>query len=198
MIGLMPDHLAIRDTVRDVVRREVIPFTAKWDRASFVPVDVVLRLGGLGLFGICVPTEWGGAGADFLSYVLATEELAYGDAGICNMVNATNSYGAKVRDAGTPDQKERFLRPVASGKAIACMLMTEPEAGSDAANMRTRAVRHGSSYVLNGSKSFITSGRSSEYAVIFAVTDPDARQARHLGIPDPHRSAGLSRGAAGG
>ena len=106
--------------------------------------------------------------------MLMTEELAYGDAGICNMVNAANSFGAKVRDAGTPDQKARFLRPVASGEALGCLLMTEPHAGSDAAAMRTRAVRHGNSYVLNGAKCFITSGRSAEYAVIFAVTDPGA------------------------
>ena len=139
-----------------------------------MPLDTVLKLGALGLFGVCAPAEWDGAGADFLAYMLMTEELAYGDAGICNMVNAANSFGAKVRDAGTPDQKERFLRPVASGKALGCLLMTEPHAGSDAAAMRTRAVRHGDSYVLNGAKCFITSGRSAEYAVIFAVTDPGA------------------------
>ena len=139
-----------------------------------MPIDTVLKLGALGLFGVCAPDEWGGAGADFLAYMLMTEELAYGDAGICNMVNATNSFGAKVRDFGTPEQKERFLRPVASGEALGCLLMTEPQAGSDAAAMRTRAVRRGDSCVLNGTKSFITSGRSAGYAVIFAVTDPDA------------------------
>lgn len=174
MTGFTQDQIAIRDLTREVVRREIIPFAAQWDRDETVPVDTVLRLGGLGLFGICAPTEWGGSGADFVAYVLATEELAYGDAGICNMVNATNSFGAKVRDAGTADQKERFLRPVSSGQALGCLLMTEPHAGSDAAAMRTRAVRRGDRYVLNGSKCFITSGRSAEYAVIFAVTDPQA------------------------
>jgi hypothetical protein len=174
MVAFTSEQIAIRDMTRDFVRREIIPFAAQWDRDETVPLDTVLRLGKLGLFGVCSPAEWDGAGADFLAYMLMTEELAYGDAGICNMVNAANSFGAKVRDAGTPGQKARFLRPVASGEALGCLLMTEPQAGSDAAAMRTRAVRHGNSYVLNGTKCFITSGRSAEYAVIFAVTDPGA------------------------
>ena len=174
MSGFTPEQIALRDMTRAFVQREVIPFAPGWDREERVPLDTVLKLGALGMFGVCAPTEWDGAGADFLAYMLMTEELAYGDAGICNMVNAANSFGAKVRDAGAPDQKERFLRPVASGKALGCLLMTEPHAGSDAAAMRTRAVRHGDSYVLNGAKCFITSGRSAEYAVIFAVTHPGA------------------------
>ena len=165
----------LRDMTRAFVQREVIPFAAAvGPRGDGAARHRCCKLGALGLFGVCAPAEWDGAGADFLAYMLMTEELAYGDAGICNMVNAANSFGAKVRDAGTPDQKERFLRPVASGKALGCLLMTEPHAGSDAAAMRTRAVRHGDSYVLNGAKCFITSGRSAEYAVIFAVTDPGA------------------------
>jgi hypothetical protein len=168
------EQAAIRDMTRDVVRREVIPHAAQWDRDETVPLETVLRLGKLGLFGVCAPADWGGAGADFLAYMLMTEELAYGDAGICNMVNAANSFGAKVRDHGTPGQKQRFLRPVASGEALGCLLMTEPHAGSDAAAMRTRAIQHNDRWVLNGAKCFITSGQSAEYAVIFAVSDPDA------------------------
>ena len=171
---LTTEQIAIRDMTRDFVRKEILPFAADWDRTATVPVDTVLRIGALGLFGVCVPAEWGGSGADFTSYVLATDELAYGDAGVCNMVSATNSFCFKVRDFGTPDQKERFLRPVASGRAIACMLLTEPQAGSDAANQRTRAVRKGDRWVLNGTKSLITSGRSARVAVILAVTDPGA------------------------
>jgi alkylation response protein AidB-like acyl-CoA dehydrogenase len=159
---------------REFVRREIAPFAAEWDRTETVPLDTVHKIGALGLFGVCVPKEWGGSGADFTSYVLATEELAFGDAGVCNMVSASNSYGFKVRDHGTPDQKERFLRPVASGKEIGCMLITEPHAGSDAANLKTRAVLKGDRYILNGTKAFITSGRSSSLAVIIAVTDPGA------------------------
>ena len=174
MYAFTDEQIAIRDMTRDVVKREIVPFAAKWDRDETVPLDTVLRLGKLGLFGVCLPAEWGGAGADFVSYVLATEELAYGDAGVCNMVSAANTFGWQLLASGTAEQKERYLRPVASGRALGCMLLTEPQAGSDAANLRTRAVRHGDRYVLNGSKCFITSGRSSEFAVIFAVTDPDA------------------------
>jgi alkylation response protein AidB-like acyl-CoA dehydrogenase len=168
------EQIAIRNMTREFVRREIAPFAAEWDRTETVPLDTVHKIGALGLFGVCVPKEWGGSGADFTSYVLATEELAFGDAGVCNMVSASNSYGFKVRDHGTPDQKERFLRPVASGKEIGCMLITEPHAGSDAANLKTRAVLKGDRYILNGTKAFITSGRSSSLAVIIAVTDPGA------------------------
>jgi len=168
------EQIAIRDMTREFVRREVIPNAAQWDRDETVPVDTVRRLGELGLFGVCIPAEAGGSGADFLSYILVVEELAYGDAGVCNMVTATNSFGIKVRDFGTPQQIERFLRPVASGDQIACMLLSEPQAGSDASNLRTRAVLRGDRYIVNGSKCFITSGRSSDAAVLIAVTDPQA------------------------
>ena len=174
MSQLTKDQMAIRDMTREFVRREVVPFAAEWDRTETVPIDTVRRAGQLGLFGVWIPAEWGGGGADFTSYVVATEELAYGDAGLCNMVSATHSCCVKVRDYGTPAQKERFLRPMASGEAIACMLLTEPQAGSDAANQKTRAVRHGDRYVLNGTKCFITSGRSADVAVVIAVTDPAA------------------------
>ncbi|HEV8473017.1 MAG TPA: acyl-CoA dehydrogenase family protein [Methylomirabilota bacterium] len=173
-MSLTVEQQSIRDMTRDFVRKEIAPFAAEWDRASTVPLDTVRHAGALGLFGICVPPEWGGGGADFIAYVLATEELAYGDAGVCNMISATNAFAWKVRDFGTPSQKERFLRPVANGHAIACLMLTEPQAGSDAANQRTRAVRRGDRWVINGTKSFITSGRSADVAVLLAVTDPDA------------------------
>ena len=182
---------------RDFVRREIIPFAAQWDRDETVPLDTVLRLGKLGLFGVCAPTEWNGAGADFLAYMLMTEELAYGDAGICNMVNAANSFGAKVRDAGTPDQKARFLRPVASGDGLGCLLMTEPHAGSDAAAMRTRAVRHGSSYVLEWSQVLHHLGTLGGICGDLRRHRPRRGQARPFGVPHAHRPARLSRGAAG-
>jgi len=173
-VRLTADQAAIRDLVRDVVRREVAPHAAEWDRAAALPPAVLGRLGGLGLFGVAIPSEWGGVGADFTSYVLMTEELAYGDAGLCNIVSACNSFGFRVRDFGTPAQKDRFLRPVASGREVACLLLTEPQAGSDAGNLRTKAVRRGDRYVLNGTKSLITSGRSASAAIVLAVTDPAA------------------------
>jgi alkylation response protein AidB-like acyl-CoA dehydrogenase len=174
MSQLTKDQCAIRDLTRDFVRREIVPFAPEWDRAVTVPVATVRRAGELGLFGMAVPAEWSGAGADFTAYALATEELAYGDAGVCNMISATNSFALMVHEFGTPAQKERFLRPVASGHALACLMLTEPQAGSDAANQRTRALRRGDRYVLQGTKSFITSGRSADVAMALAVTDPGA------------------------
>jgi alkylation response protein AidB-like acyl-CoA dehydrogenase len=174
MTLLTDDQTAIRDMTRAFVQKEVAPFAAEWDRAETMSPEAARKAGGLGLFGVCMPADWGGVGADFISYVLATEELAAGDAGFCNMVSATNSYGFKVRDYGTDDQKERFLRPVASGGHIACMLLTEPHAGSDAASIRTRAVRKGDTWVINGTKTFVTSGGASTFACIIAVTDPNA------------------------
>lgn len=168
------DQLAIRDLAREFVAREITPLAGEWDRTETVPLDTVYRLGELGLFGICAPSEYGGGGADFMSYVLVTTELAYGDAGVCNMINATNSFALKVRDFGTSDQKERFLRPVTAGRYLGCMLLTEPHTGSDAAAIRTRAVRDGDSYILNGTKCFITAGGSAKAGVVIAVTDPSA------------------------
>jgi len=174
MSQLTKDQSAVRDMTRDFVRREIAPHAAEWDRTSTVPLDTVRRAGALGLFGIAVPAEWGGGGVDFTAQAAATEELASGDAGVCNMISATSSFALLVHDFGTPAQKERFLRPVASGHAIACLMLTEPQAGSDAANQRTRAVRRGDRYVLNGTKSFVTGGRSADVAMVLAVTEPDA------------------------
>ena len=174
MSALTSEQTAIRDMTRDFVRKEVAPFAAEWDRTATVPLETVRKAGALGLFGIGVPADWGGSGADFVSYILMTEELAYGDAGVCNMISATNAFAWKVRDHGTPAQKERFLRPVAAGEALACLMYTEPQAGSDAANQQTRAVRHGDRWVINGTKSFITNGRSAGVGVLLAVTDPAA------------------------
>jgi butyryl-CoA dehydrogenase len=171
------DQIAIRDMTRQFVKSEVVPYAAEWDRESRISPEVVKNAGALGLFGVSMPAEWGGAGADFKSYVLAVEELAAGDAGLCNMICATNSYGFKVRDYGTDDLKKRFLEPVARGEALGCMLLSEPHAGSDAANIKTRAVRKGDKYVLNGTKVFVTSGKSAGYACIIAVTDPEAGRA---------------------
>jgi len=174
MIEFTDDQIAMRDMTRDFIAKEVAPHAAEWDRQARVPEGVVRQAGALGLFGVTMPTDYAGAGADFLAYVLVTEEIAYGDAGFANLINGTNSYGFKVRDYGTPEQKAKFLAPVARGETLACMLLTEPHAGSDAANIQTRAVRQGDSYVINGTKAFITNGESSGCACVIAVTDPDA------------------------
>lgn len=174
MTELTEEQRAIRETTRAFVAREVTPNALAWDEAGRIPTGAIQAAGQLGLFGIAMPQEFGGGGADFMSYVLATEELAYGDAGFANMINATNSYCLKIRDFGTPAQKKTYLEPVARGRAIACMLLTEPQAGSDAANLKTRAVRHGDKWCISGTKTFVTSGRSAGFACILAVTDPAA------------------------
>ena len=170
---LSEQQRAIRDMARDFAAREIVPFARDWDRREYVPLETLKKMGALGLMGVCVPTEWGGAGADFVSYVSAMEEIAYGDAGIANMMAATNSpYNAGVLAHGTDGQKEKFLRPAASGVSLAAFLLSEPQVGSDAANLKTRAVRQGDHYVIDGMKNFITSGQSAGLAMIFAVTDP--------------------------
>ena len=156
---LTPAQTELRDLARDFVDREIVPHAADWDRRCHTPLDVLDKLGALGFFGVCVPEAWGGAGADFASYVLVMEELARGDAGVANMIAATNSpYCAAVSGFGTHAQKEKWLRPAAGGKCGGAILLTEPHAGSDAAAISTRAVRKGDRYVLNGTKCFITSG----------------------------------------
>jgi butyryl-CoA dehydrogenase len=172
---LSDQQQAIRDMARDFARREITPFAADWDRREHVPIETLGRMGALGLMGVCVPPQWGGAGADFVSYVTAMEEIAYGDAGVANMMAATNfPYNAAVMAHGTEAQKEKFLRPAASGRELAAFLLSEPQVGSDAANLTTRAVRRGDRYVIDGMKNFITSGQTAKLAMIFAVTDAQA------------------------
>lgn len=165
----------IRDTARHFAREKIAPHVAEWERQHVVPRHLLAELGELGLMGACVDPAWGGAGADFVAYVLATVEIAAADAGICNMMNVHNSpVCAALQEYGTAAQKERLLRPLAQGTRFGAFLLTEPEVGSDAGAIRTRAVRRGDRYVLNGVKQFITSGESAHVAMILAVTDPAA------------------------
>lgn len=165
----------IRDAARRFAAREIVPHAARWDRDCSVPVEVLRAMGGIGLMGMCISPDWGGAGADFVSYALAVEEIAAGDCGLCNMMCVNNSPNcAAIADHGTEEQKERFLRPLASGIQSSAFLLTEPQAGSDASALLTRAVLRGDRYVLNGTKQFITAGRSADVALIVAVTDPAA------------------------
>lgn len=165
----------IREAARAFARREIVPHAAEWDRNCTVPIEVLRAMGRLGLMGMCISPEWGGTGADFVSYALAVEEIAAGDCGLCNMMCVNNSPNcAAIADHGTPEQKERFLRPLASGIQSSAFLLTEPQAGSDASALLTRAVRRADRYVLNGTKQFITAGRSADVALIVAVTDPAA------------------------
>jgi butyryl-CoA dehydrogenase len=163
----------IRDMAREFARNEITPHVHAWERDGVVPTHVLTQLGKLGLMGVCVGEEWGGAGADFVSYILATEELAAADCGVCNMMNVHNSpVCAVLRDYGTDEQKERLLRPLAQGELFGAFLLTETDAGSDASAIKTRAELRGDKYILNGTKQFVTSGRTAGVAMIIAVTDP--------------------------
>jgi butyryl-CoA dehydrogenase len=169
------EQLQIRDAARAFARKEIVPYAADWDRDAHVPLEVLRRMGPLGLMGMCVDPRWGGAGADFVSYALATEEIAAGDCGLANMMCVNNSPNcAALEEHGSDDLKERFLRPLAAGTQSSAFLLTEPQAGSDAAALATRAVKKGDRYVLNGVKQFITAGRSADVAFIVALSDPQA------------------------
>jgi butyryl-CoA dehydrogenase len=186
-----PEQELIRDTARDFARKRIAPFAGRWEHEGFDRRELLAEIGKLGLMGVCVPTDWDGSGADFVSYVLATEEIAGADSGICNMVNVHNSpVCAALCEYGTPQQKERYLRPLARGEIFGAFLLTEPEAGSDAGALKTRAVRVGDQYVINGAKQFITSGRTADIAMILAVTDPEAGRKGISCFITPTRNSG--------
>ena len=173
---LSEEQRMIRDTARAFATREIAPYAAEWDRlGTGVPRALIAKLGAAGLMGVCVDPEWGGSGADFVSYVLAMEEISAADGGIANLMAVNNSpMAAAVESHGTEEQKQRFLRGLATGELMGCIHLTEPQAGSDAANVRTTARRDGGDYVINGAKQFITAGATGDVAIIVAVTDPSA------------------------
>jgi butyryl-CoA dehydrogenase len=172
---LTEEQTMIRDMARAFAAEQLAPHAAEWDKAHTFPADVIRQMGELGLLGMLLPEEWGGAGADHVAYALAIEEVASGDGGCSTIMSVHNSVACMpILKFGTDAQKERFLRPMARGALLGAFALTEPQAGSDAANLRTRAVRTGDGYVLNGVKQFITSGKNAQLAIVFAVTDPAA------------------------
>lgn len=169
------EQTMIRDMARAFAEEQLAPHAAEWDRTGTFPHDAIRQMGELGLLGMVVPEEWDGAGADHVAYALAIEEIAAGDGSCSTIMSVHNSVACMpILKFGSVAQKEKFLRPMARGELLGIFCLTEPQAGSDAANIRTRAVRDGDSYVLNGVKQFITSGKSGHIAIVFAVTSPDA------------------------
>ena len=172
---LSGEQTMIRDTARSFAAQRLVPFAAQWDREHHFPGEELRDMGLLGLLGMLVPSEWDGAGADHVAYALAIEEIAAGDGATSTIMSVHNSVGcAPILKFGTDAQKERFLRPMARGEQLGAFCLTEPQAGSDAAALRTRARRSARGWVLNGTKQFITSGKNAQLAIVFAVTDPDA------------------------
>lgn len=165
----------IRETARQFAAERLAPFAAEWDRGAIYPREALKEMAALGFLGMVVPEEWDGAGADAVSYALALEEIAAGDGATSTIMSVHNSpcCAALVKN-GSPEQKERFLKPMARGEQIGCFCLTEPQAGSDAAAIRTRARRDGNQWVLTGTKQFISTGQNGDVALVFAVTDPEA------------------------
>jgi butyryl-CoA dehydrogenase len=169
------EQAMIRDMARNFAAERLTPFAAEWDRTSHFPAAALAEMGRLGLLGMLVPEEYDGAAADHVAYALALEEIAAGNGACSTIMSVQNSVGCMpLLKFGSAEQKERFLKPMARGEIISAFCLTEPEAGSDAAAITTRARRRGNTYVLTGTKQFITSGAHAKVALVFAVTDPDA------------------------
>lgn len=165
----------IRDMARDFAQRRLAPQSAAWERAARFPREILAEMGALGLMGMTIPAEWGGAGTDYTAYALALMEIAAGDGAIAIVMSGHNSVGCMpVLGHGTAEQKERYLKQMARGEMISAFCLTEPQGGSDAAGLRTRAERRRGGWVVRGTKRFITSGSIADLAIVFAVTDPTA------------------------
>jgi len=165
----------VRDAARDFAQTRLWPSAAAREKEKLFPKDLVREMGTLGFMGMLVPDEYGGAEADHVAYALALEEIAAGDGAVSTVMSVHNSVGCvPILKFGTAWQKETFLRPLAAGKMLAAFALTEPQAGSDASALKTRARRDGNHWVLDGAKQFITSGATADVAIVFAVTDPAA------------------------
>jgi hypothetical protein len=169
---LSEEQKLLKQTVRDFAEAELSPHAREWDEKQGFPREVFTKLGELGLMGVVWPVEYGGAGLSTLDYAIVMEELSRADAGVALSVAAHNSLcSGHIFLAGTDEQKKKYLMPLARGQKIGCWGLTENSAGSDAGGTKTTAVKRGSEWVLNGSKTFITNGRLADVAVVMAVTD---------------------------
>ena len=172
---LSEEQRMVQDMARAFARDEIAPRAAEWEKAGEIPMDFLREMGALGLMGMTVPEEWDGAATDYMSYALALVEIAAGDGGLSTLMSVNNApVCAAILANGTEAQKEQFLKPLARGDMIGAFCLTEPQAGSDASQLKTRAARTNSGWKLNGTKQFITSGKIEGVAIVFAVTDPDA------------------------
>ncbi|MCD4686997.1 MAG: acyl-CoA dehydrogenase family protein [Anaerolineae bacterium] len=173
---LSDEHLMLRNAARDFARREIVPIAPEFDESGEFPLDTVRKMGAMGLMGVEIPEQYGGAEMDALAYVLALIEIAKADAAHSTVMSVNNSLvnGGLLR-FGTEEQRQKFLVPLASGEQIGAYSLTEPQSGSDAATMRTRAVLNdaGTHYIINGRKSWVTSGPVADTVIVFVITEPD-------------------------
>ncbi|TVT69710.1 MULTISPECIES: acyl-CoA dehydrogenase family protein [Stutzerimonas stutzeri subgroup] len=173
-LELSEDQRMIRDMARDFARREIAPHAQVWEKAGWIDDALVAQMGELGLLGMVVPEEWGGSYIDYVAYALAVEEISAGDGATGALMSIHNSVGCgPVLNYGSQAQKDEWLAELASGRAIGCFALTEPQAGSEAHNLRTRAELVDGQWVLNGSKQFCSNAKRAKLAIVFAVTDPD-------------------------
>jgi alkylation response protein AidB-like acyl-CoA dehydrogenase len=177
LFPITEEHEMIRQAARDFAQNEIAPIAAEFDESGEFPYKTIKKMGGMGFMGIEIPEQYGGAGMDALAYVLALEEICKADASHGTIMSVNNSlYSHGLLKYGTEEQKQKFLMPVAQGKAIGAYSLTEPMSGSDAGTMRSRAVRDGDSYILNGRKSWVTSGPVADFVVVFVMTEPEKKQ----------------------
>lgn len=173
-IELTEEQRMIRDMARDFARAEIAPRAEAWEEAGWIGDDAVTQLGELGLLGMIVPEQWGGTYIDYVAYALAVEEISAGDGAIGALMSIHSSVGCgPILKYGTPQQQDEWLPDLAAGRAIGCFALTEPQAGSEAHNLRTRAVLDNGEWVINGAKQFVSNGKRAKIAIVFAVTDPD-------------------------
>ena len=194
-LQLTEEHKMIRDMAREFAQKEIAPVAAHFDETGEFPYETVKKMSAQGFMGIEVPEEYGGQGLDTISYVLAMIEIAKADVSHSTIVSVHNSlYAHGLLKFGTEEQKQKFLTPVAAGHKIGAYSLTEPMSGSDAGTMKSRAVRKGDHYVINGVKSWVTSGPVADYMILFTMTDPAKK---HRGVTafiiDAHQP-GLIRG----
>ncbi|MDH0731912.1 acyl-CoA dehydrogenase [Pseudomonas sichuanensis] len=165
----------IADAVRAFAQERLKPFAEQWDKAHRFPTEAIEEMAELGLFGMLVPEQYGGSDTGYVAYAMALEEIAAGDGACSTIMSVHNSVGCvPILKFGSEAQKQQFLTPLATGAMLGAFALTEPQAGSDASSLKTRARLDGDHYVLNGSKQFITSGQNAGVVIVFAVTDPDA------------------------
>ncbi|MBV2206745.1 acyl-CoA dehydrogenase family protein [Stutzerimonas degradans] len=173
-LELSEDQRMIRDMARDFARREIAPHAQAWEKAGWIDDALVAQMGELGLLGMVVPEQWGGSYIDYVAYALAVEEISAGDGATGALMSIHNSVGCgPLLNYGSQAQKDKWLAELASGRAIGCFALTEPQAGSEAHNLRTRAELVDGHWVLNGSKQFCSNARRAKLAIVFAVTDPE-------------------------
>ena len=172
---LTEDQSMIQDMARSFSQEQLAPNSADWEKAGAYPDDIMARLGEMGLMGMLVPEEFGGAGADYVSYVLALMEVAAGDGGLSTVMSINNALiCGLIQQVGNEEQKSEWLERLATGQSVGCFCLTEPGAGSDASTLKTRAEKDGNGYRITGTKQFITGGKTADVAIIFAVTDPES------------------------